>query len=440
MLFSHRFRVPVASSVLACAVLLALGSIPSPAGAGEVGRALKGLGKVTGLKPLEKAGEEAERTWDKTKKEIPVIQDIQHLTTDQIRDAGRWAEDHPEEVLAIAAVVAVGWAACIDGCTLIAGIALEGAQAGGAAAILPVGAIAIGDKPDDGSGVRAIPPPPTTHDEAADPVAADTTATSAAAAPPAISAGSDAQPVSSTSPVVASTGQLTSTATGNGSAIAQVPATPGAVVATSTVPYVKQGLKAEYPRYISLSDTGSGAPTIVYRSLDQRLAEATNQFSVPVYPALVRLPNESADPAGGTFLSRRNYLGTGAEASAAAEAFGTAARRFHGGLDFLAVSGQPIMAPMSGKIGRVNIDAGHKLKGIEIISEDGTTARVLYVAPSPDLKNGEIVVAGQTRIGIAADISNAYKGVVNHVHVDFTDIYGRRFDPWTNAVLDPKRP
>lgn len=440
MALPRSFLVP--PSVLACAGLLAVSVMPSPASAGEIGKALEGLGKVTGLKPIKRAGEEAERAWDKTKKEIPVIQDIQHLTSDQVRDAGRWTKDHPEEVLAIAAVVAVGWAACVDGCTLIAGIALEGVEAGGAAAVVPLAAMAIGDTPDDGSGIRAIPSTPTSNDDAAKLMPDDAIATSAPAAPTAAPPNSAEQPASPSSPIAASAEPLTSAAVGNGSEIVQVPGAPGAVVATSTstVPYLEQGLKAEYPRYISLADTGSGAPTIVYRSLDERLPEATNQFSVPVYPALVRLPNKSDDPAGGTFLSRRNDLGSGADASAAFEAFGTSARRIHGGIDFLAVRGQPIMAPLSGKIGRVDIDAGHNLKGIEIVSEDGTKTRVLYVVGSRGLRVGQAVVAGQTRIGTAADISGAYRGVVNHVHVDFTDIHGRRFDPWTNTVVDPRRP
>jgi hypothetical protein len=29
--------------------------------------------------------------------------------------------------------------------------------------------------------------------------------------------------------------------------------------------------------------------------------------------------------------------------------------------------------------------------------------------------------------------------VPNHVHADFTDIYGRRFNPWSNKVVVPSQ-
>lgn len=379
--------------------------------AGEIGRFVKNVGKATGIKPIEEAGKELERGWDKAKEKAPIIQDIQHVTSDQVRDAGRWARENPEEAIAIVAVVAVGWAACVDGCTLVAGLVLDGASAGGIAATIPIASIELADEDDNEIQVRPIPAGPS-------------------------SAKNDGAEFSGSQATAADESKEHAKVQVGG--IDATPVAKGDSQNERTSDYIEMGLQAQYPKYISLADDIDSKKVIVYRSLNERISEALNHFAPPVYPALVRLPNGN-DIAGGTFLSKRSNIGNSEEALAAKEGLGSTARRVHGAIDFHTTPGQPVFAPMSGTIDKAQpwLTTSNGFKGIRIVTSDGTLARVLYLEPDPALKAGDEVEAGKTKLGISVDIRTAYPGTPNHVHIDFSDYLGRRFDPWTNSVLDP---
>jgi hypothetical protein len=82
---------------------------------------------------------------------------------------------------------------------------------------------------------------------------------------------------------------------------------------------------------------------------------------------------------------------------------------------------------------------GHGLKMVVITAQDGTEARLLYVEPDPAVVIGKKVDAGSP-IGVSQRLSikPEYKNTPNHVHIDFTDAKGRKFDPYSNIVVEPR--
>ncbi len=98
---------------------------------------------------------------------------------------------------------------------------------------------------------------------------------------------------------------------------------------------------------------------------------------------------------------------------------------------------------MTGQVERIGrTETGLSL--VQVRAFDGTIARELYVDPIPSIAKGVEVKAGETVIGRAADLSTvkeyASAGVPNHVHVDYTDRNGRRFDPFMNAYIENAPP
>jgi hypothetical protein len=189
-------------------------------------------------------------------------------------------------------------------------------------------------------------------------------------------------------------------------------------------------------KYYSKREYPSGKPPIlVYRTLDERLGEIFNEFAPPSANVRVRLPDPKAgDRVGGVFESPRTNI----DDPAVAKAYGKDARRIHGATDFLMSPGHPVLATMTGKIdSAVPMKNGFHM--VTIVSQDETVARLLYVRPNPDVKPGVSVKAGVTPIGVAENLSTSkdYKDVPNHVHVDFTDFRGHRFDPWSNKRTEP---
>lgn len=380
------------SAVCILLSLLAAGLTPSPAEAGckWVSRGFKSYLKCTG-DIAKAAGKVTETVQEKVGK--PVGKGAEHLahevgkvldkTGREIgnagRDINRYAIENPEDVVAIVAVATVAWAACVDGCTLVGSLLIDGGTAGGTA-----------------GGLVAIPLI-------------------------AIEGGEEKQPEESARLSQPSEPSESNTPTDDNNSS------------------YESKLEEEYPHKYSSKDHPSpegmqnGIPIVTYRSLDERLGEIFNEFAPPGPNVAVRYPDPEYDAAGGTFLSPRSTNDEGARA-----AFGDDARRIHAATDFLMFPGQPVFATLTGVVDGDPWEPKPGVKAVNIRSQDGTVSRILYIHPNENIKNGATVKAGETVLGRAADLSKipAYKGVPNHVHVDYTDFRGRRFDPWSNVVTE----
>jgi murein DD-endopeptidase MepM/ murein hydrolase activator NlpD len=179
----------------------------------------------------------------------------------------------------------------------------------------------------------------------------------------------------------------------------------------------------------------NATPKVSFKSLSDKFTDALLQFSYPSPVAKPRVPT-AADPAGGVFTSPRAGLTKDADSL-----YGKGnARRIHAATDYLVKPGTEIYATMSGTVARIDGRTETNFPIVTIEAFDGTQSRILYVDPDASIKKGAKVVAGETKIGNAADLSKApeYKGVPNHVHVDYTDREGRRFDPFLNMYVDDK--
>ena len=188
-------------------------------------------------------------------------------------------------------------------------------------------------------------------------------------------------------------------------------------------------------------------PVIEYYPIEGDDATKKNVFAAPTWCPHPRLAPASDPEGGGIFGSARTDLGKGDEAKRAETVFGKNARRLHAATDFLMDANDFVYAPLSGTA-IVQPFANKKdkpatdFKMIVITGADGVRSRVLYVIPEPMFTSGSVVPvqAGVTIIGRAdnlmrsADYRNG--GVPNHVHIDFTDRLGRRFDPYSNEVVE----
>lgn len=108
--------------------------------------------------------------------------------------------------------------------------------------------------------------------------------------------------------------------------------------------------------------------------------------------------------------------------------------RKHEGVDFMAESGQPVVAPISGyvtKVGMAYADDKH-LKFVEITNPAiSYVARVFYV--DPDVAEGDVVRLGQ-EIGVAHGLQARYPaGMTDHVHLELMGPDQKRMD--ATAVL-----
>lgn len=115
-------------------------------------------------------------------------------------------------------------------------------------------------------------------------------------------------------------------------------------------------------------------------------------------------------------------------------------RRTHHGVDFVAVAGQAVQAPIAGIITRIGAAyAGQDTLQFVEISNPTThyVARVLYVGPT--VTRGMSVAAGD-QIGIAQSLAARYPlGITNHVHVEFIGRRGARLDPLVVLPFDLAR-
>lgn len=154
-----------------------------------------------------------------------------------------------------------------------------------------------------------------------------------------------------------------------------------------------------------------------------------------------RYPNGTGEirQSGGNFLDRRHddrYPG---------------GYRLHGGIDYLNNVGDAVFAPVTGTITRVVFPGEPGLKGIEIRTDRGYTAQVLYLSPTPEiaaaLERGEHPAINAGRIiGMAQDLHMpvddhgktrpAYPlNVPQHVHVTLRDAEHRFVSPDGRTVI-----
>ncbi len=105
--------------------------------------------------------------------------------------------------------------------------------------------------------------------------------------------------------------------------------------------------------------------------------------------------------------------------------------RTHLGIDFRAIPGEAILAPISGTVTRFPIPYANdnRYKGIEI-KNDTYLVKMFYLSPTVQVNSK--VIAGQ-KIGIAQDISAKHgSAMINHVHFEvYKD--GKLIDP-TNMI------
>jgi murein DD-endopeptidase MepM/ murein hydrolase activator NlpD len=100
--------------------------------------------------------------------------------------------------------------------------------------------------------------------------------------------------------------------------------------------------------------------------------------------------------------------------------------RDHEGVDYTAVAGQDVHAPISGYVTKIGYAyAGSSdLKFVEITNPAlGYVARAFYV--TPDVEVGQTVRLGQS-IGSVESLQRHYPGITNHVHLEVMQPGGER--------------
>ena len=104
-------------------------------------------------------------------------------------------------------------------------------------------------------------------------------------------------------------------------------------------------------------------------------------------------------------------------------------KRKHAGIDIVALPNEPIYSPINGVVTRHPFPYGNdlKFKGIEIKDKD-LVIKIFYL--NPTITQGTSVKKGQI-IGYAQDLTNKYKGITNHVHLEVKDKLGKLINPET---------
>lgn len=101
--------------------------------------------------------------------------------------------------------------------------------------------------------------------------------------------------------------------------------------------------------------------------------------------------------------------------------------RVHNAIDYAITPGDPVRAPISGRIKRFGRpyfdDTRYTLVVIE--GEDALLLKVFYITPSVQV--GDFVRAGEI-VGTAQDISLRYPGITPHLHCE-AYVNGRRTNP-----------
>jgi murein DD-endopeptidase MepM/ murein hydrolase activator NlpD len=102
--------------------------------------------------------------------------------------------------------------------------------------------------------------------------------------------------------------------------------------------------------------------------------------------------------------------------------------RRHEGVDYRAVPGQAVEAPMSGYVTHIGYayPGDRRYRYVEITNPAlGYTSRVFYV--DPEVREGEAVHIGEP-IGTAHSLQARYPGITDHVHLEIARASGRRLD------------
>lgn len=100
--------------------------------------------------------------------------------------------------------------------------------------------------------------------------------------------------------------------------------------------------------------------------------------------------------------------------------------RRHEGVDYIGISGQKVVAPISGYVTKIGYAyEGSSLRYVEITNPAlNYVARAHYVNPTVEV--GEAVQMG-TKIGTLASLQDRYAGITDHVHLELYDA-GKRID------------
>lgn len=138
-------------------------------------------------------------------------------------------------------------------------------------------------------------------------------------------------------------------------------------------------------------------------------------------------PVEYANPTGRPVRGRDGY-GSGAYGASRGD-------RSHAGTDYVAVAGQNVVAPLSGRViqevrpYRSGVDSS-LLSGLDIEASDGTTSRIFYIALATGII-GSVVAAGRDVIGTVLTLQTRYPGITDHVHVEIRPRGGEPVNPET---------
>ena len=100
--------------------------------------------------------------------------------------------------------------------------------------------------------------------------------------------------------------------------------------------------------------------------------------------------------------------------------------RVHEGVDYIGISGQRVVAPITGYVTKIGYAyEGSSLRYVEITNPAlNYVARAHYVVPSVEV--GDVVQMG-TKIGALASLQKKYRGITDHVHLELYDA-GKRID------------
>jgi len=105
--------------------------------------------------------------------------------------------------------------------------------------------------------------------------------------------------------------------------------------------------------------------------------------------------------------------------------------RTHNGVDLSVPPGAPVFSVTEGEVTKIGYPyppadtKRGKFRYVEITNEDGLRFRYFYVVPSVQI--GQKILSGE-EIGEADDISEAYPGMIPHVHFEIK-LEGKYLNP-----------
>jgi murein DD-endopeptidase MepM/ murein hydrolase activator NlpD len=166
--------------------------------------------------------------------------------------------------------------------------------------------------------------------------------------------------------------------------------------------------------------------------LTARVAAAVQAATAPKPPRVLKWVGKDVDGDGAPDFVNPTGLGQRTSDTYGYGVFGAprdGGTRPHLGVDFKAVAGQAVKAPISGFVSKIGYAyAGDTvLKFVEITNPAlRYKARVFYV--NPDVEVGDAVHLGQA-VGTSHTLQDKYPGgMTDHVHLEITDPSGRKVD------------